>query len=134
MPPRHARASEKRRFPREIVHLSGVGELVSKWTGGDGKRLHETKGTGNKFPVSTADVSSCGLQIHFNADLVGGDFVRLIFAPNDPATRLVVEGYLVWVRKNAVDIFGRYTAGVRMRENDDKLPEKMVKAENALQQ
>jgi len=131
---RHARASEKRRFPRKIVHISGMGELISKWTGGDGKRLHETKGTGNRFPISTADVSSCGLQIHFNADLVGGDFVRLIFAPNDPATRLVVEGYLVWVRKNAVDIFGRYTAGVRMKLPDTHLPEKMAKVETGMEE
>jgi len=131
---RHTRASEKRRYPRDIVHISGIGELISKWTNGDGKRLHETKGAGSKFPISTADASSCGLQIHFNADLVGGDFVRLIFAPNDPATRLVVEGYLVWVRKNAVDIFGRYTAGVKMKEPDNDLPAKLVKVENSLQE
>ena len=130
---RHTRASEKRRYPRDIVHIPGVGELISKWTGGDGKRLHETKGSGNKFPISTADVSTCGLQIHFNADLVGGDFVRLVFAGNDPATRLVIEGYLVWVRKNAVDIFGRYTAGVKMKQEDANLPAKMVKAEQAIQ-
>jgi len=133
MPSRHTRASEKRRYPRDIVHLSGMGELISKWASGDGKRLHETKGGGTKFPISTADASSCGLQIHFNADLVGGDFVRLIFAGNDPGNRVVIEGYLVWVRKNAVDIFGRYTAGVRMKEPDEGLPARMAKAESGLQ-
>jgi len=129
---RHARASEKRRNPRGIVHISGMGELVNKWTAGEGKRLHEVTGAGNKFPVSTADASASGIQIHFNADLVGGDFIRIVFAGNDLSRRLVVEGYLVWVRKNAVDIFGRYTAGLRFKKQDESIPTRLSEVEREM--
>ena len=128
---RGTKSSEKRVFPREIVHLSGTGTILSKGPGGEGKRMHEAKGGGARFPVSTADVSASGLQLHFNADLVTRDMLRLMFPGNEPGQQLEIEGQLVWVRKNAVDIFGRYTAGMHFRKPDDSLPARLVAAEQA---
>lgn len=125
---RNTKGVEKRIHTREIVHLSGSGQILAK-TSGDTKRMHEARGGGERFSVSTADVSASGLQIHFNADLMARDTVKLVFPGGVPGKQIEVEGILVWVRKNAVDIFGRYTAGLRFRKLDDSLPALFVSAE-----
>ncbi len=115
---------EKRQYPREVVQLPGTGEIMSRGPGGEGKRLHESRTGLNRFSVSVADVSAGGLQMHFNADLVGGDVVRLSFGGPETAGPLIIEGHLVWVRRNPIDIFGRFSAGVRFRRTDESLPAK----------
>lgn len=125
---RNTKGVEKRVHAREIVRLAGSGQILVK-TSGETKRMHEARGGGERFAVSTADVSISGLQIHFNADLMARDTVRLVFPGGIPGRQIQVEGTLVWVRKNAVDIFGRYTAGLRFKHIDETMPKLFVAAE-----
>jgi hypothetical protein len=124
---RSARSDEKRRRPRETVRLSGTGVIITKGPGGDAGRL---RGGESRFPVATADVSASGLQMHFNADLVARDTVRLSFLGGVSDEPIEVEGHLVWVRRNAVDIFGRYTAGVCFSKPDESLPARFAASGN----
>ena len=100
---------EKRKHPRFTVSLKCTATVLGH------------SAAARQFQVTVINASAGGIQLHYDINLQLGERIQLALpAPLPPvASEVVVD--VVWFRKNAINFFGHYAAGVRFRSPSEDL-------------
>lgn len=115
---------EKRKAPR----ITTVVPVTCRVTASAVASLPSARGAeqhrGTTFSARTVNISHDGILINSDTDLMPQTQLEMTLqAPSDGHTiRILAE--VAWSRKNAMNLFGRYGAGLRIREinpKDEKL-------------
>jgi len=86
----------------------------------DASSEDRTGGGNHLYPIDIVNISLGGAMLTFDADFDADDTLRMHF--KNPATGrpLEIEGHLVYVRRNATRLMGKYCAGMSFRNSTDK--------------
>jgi len=77
-------------------------------------------GIAGSFPAKTINVSRDGMLINLEYDLVPGSQLEVSFnAPSDDRPAKIIA-LVAWSRRNAINLFGRYAAGLKMSRFSEK--------------
>ena len=110
--------AERRVFPRYSLHLTGETEALFRrapdFFSEASKVIKD-----HRYQVDIVNLSMGGAMITFEADFDEGDTLRMHIAHPVTGKKLVVEGHLAWVRKNATKLMGKYCAGLSFRNTTD---------------
>jgi hypothetical protein len=69
-----------------------------------------------EFLAKTINVSRSGLLINSDADLVPGTRLALTLEAPDDGHTIRIEADVAWSRRNSINLFGRFAAGLRIRK------------------
>ena len=87
----------------------------------------ETPGkAAERFKTETINVSRVGMMVAFDPDMSIGDVLQITL--RHPATKdeLVFEVQIQWLRKNAMTLMGRYSAGVLFKNRNEAVIESLM--------
>ena len=82
--------------------------------------LRNASQKGSEFPARTINVSKSGMLIHCDTDITQHAVLEITLnAPTDGhSVKLVAE--VAWSRRNSINLFGHYSAGLMIRKIADK--------------
>ena len=120
--PDYGNYAERRVYPRYSVHLTGECEALFRRA--PGAASDSPTGGGNpRYPLSVVNISLGGAMLTFDADFDANDTLRLHFMHPVTGRELSFEGHLVYVRKNATKLLGKYCAGMSFKQMMEKDPD-----------
>ena len=73
-----------------------------------------------KFSAKTVNVSREGILINSDTDLVPTGLLEVAFTAPGDGRAIVFMADVAWSRRNAMNLFGRYAAGLKIRKIADK--------------
>jgi hypothetical protein len=111
--------AERRVFPRYSLHLKGETEVLYR-RAPDALREDPTGGGNHRYPIDLVNISMGGAMLTFEADFVADDTLRMFFRHPTTGKELSFEGHLVYVRRNATKLLGKYCAGMAFRNVSEK--------------
>lgn len=114
--PEQGTYAERRVYPRYSVHIPGETEVLFR-RAPDADAEDKTGGGNRRYTIDIVNISMGGAMLTFDTDFDSNDTLRMHF--NHPVTgkKLEIEGRLVYVRKNATKLMGKYCAGMAFRGN-----------------
>lgn len=86
----------------------------------DALREDPTGGGNHRYPIDLVNISMGGAMLTFEADFVADDTLRMFFRHPTTGKELSFEGHLVYVRRNATKLLGKYCAGMAFRNVSEK--------------
>ena len=107
--------AERRIFPRYSLHVGGEAEVLFRRTPVPVEG-EDQPGSDGRYPIDIVNISQGGAQLTFGAPFDAHDVVRLFLTHPITGNIILLEGELVWVRKNASHLMGRYYAGLSFRD------------------
>lgn len=73
-----------------------------------------------EFPAKTINLSRNGMLIHCDTDLFPNATMEIsLNAPND-GHPVKITAEVAWSRRNSIDLFGHYSAGLRIKKIGEK--------------
>lgn len=113
--PEYGSVVERRSFPRYSLHLAGEAEALFRRPPTHQEGEDEPLPDG-RYHIDVVNISQGGLQLIFGVAFDAHDVIRMYFTHPSTGARIVTEGELVWVRKNAMKVLGKYYAGLAFRD------------------
>ena len=114
-----ARHDEKRTAPRTTtvvpVQCIIIGHQASAPLG-----IRTTQAKGTEFSAKTINVSKEGILINSNSDLTIGTQLEVVMTAPTDGHQIHVYTDVAWSRKNAINLFGRYAAGLKIKKIEPK--------------
>jgi len=86
----------------------------------DSTREDPTGGGNRLYPIDLVNISMGGAMLTFDSDFDANDTLRMHFTHPTTGQKLVFEGHLIYVRKNATTLLGKYCAGMAFRYTGEK--------------
>jgi hypothetical protein len=74
-----------------------------------------------QIPAIMINASAGGAQLHYDSGIMPGERLNLTFPAPLPPVMNHAEVTVVWVRKNAINLFGHYAAGVKFQRPSEDL-------------
>jgi len=123
--PEYGSVVERRAFPRYSLHLTGVAEALFRRqpTALEGEELPDEMG---KYPIDIVNMSKGGVQLTFNVAFDAHDVLRMNIIHPETDQPIRLEGELMWVRKNATDLMGKFYAGLAFRDTTQEGVDSLV--------
>lgn len=113
------RAQEKRTDPR-ITTVIPVRCRIVEHGGPDLPSHRGYRQAKAEFDAKTVNVSHSGVLINCDSDLLAGTKIEVsLKAPTD-GHAIHILGEVAWSRRNAMNLFGHYAAGLKIRRITDK--------------
>lgn len=108
------RAEEKRTAPR----VTTVVPVECRVLGSGTVTIPSQRGAprARDFSARTVNVSRDGLLINCDADLLAGTPLEVTWNAPDDGRVVRIQADVAWSRRNAINLFGRYSAGLRIRK------------------
>ena len=100
---------EKRKHPRFTVSLKCTATPLGR---GSASLL---------VPATIINASAGGIQIHHDFNIQSGERLELVLPAPLPPVASPVEVDVVWTRRNAINFYGHFAAGVRFRFPSEEL-------------
>ena len=72
-----------------------------------------------EFTARTVNLSRDGLLINSDADLLPQTQMELTLSAPTDGHLIRIQGEVAWSRRNSINLFGRYAAGLKIRKIDD---------------
>ncbi len=105
--------SERRTDARFSLHIVGTAEALYRRAPASTPR-----GPGH-FKAETINVSRGGMMLGFDPDMSLGDVLRLHLRHPRTKDEMSFEVQIQWLRKNAITLMGKYSAGVIFKNRDE---------------
>jgi hypothetical protein len=72
---------------------------------------------GDVFGGRTINISKTGLQVHSDIELDPKSVVDVTVTLQKPDTNITVRAEVAWCKRNAADLYGRWSMGLRITES-----------------
>lgn len=72
-----------------------------------------------EFPARTVNLSRDGLLINSESDLLVSTRMELTLSAPTDGHLIRIQTEVAWSRRNSINLFGRYAAGLKIRKIDD---------------
>ncbi len=72
-----------------------------------------------EFAARTVNLSREGLLINSDADLLPQTQMELTLSAPTDGHAIRIHGEVAWSRRNSINLFGRYAAGLKIRKIDE---------------
>jgi hypothetical protein len=114
-----ANLNEKRTAPRITTVVPVNCRIVT-----EGKPVlpsqRSERTVGGTFSAKTVNVSRDGMLINCDSDLVPGAQIEIAFDSPADGKHVKITATVAWSRRNAMNLFGRYAAGLMVRKISEK--------------
>ena len=117
-----ARHDEKRTAPRTTTVMP-VKCIIIGHQASAPLSFRTAQAEGSEFPAKTINVSKEGILINCDSDLTVGTRLQIVMTAPTDGHQIHLHADVAWSRKNAMNLFGRYAAGLEIRkiEPEDRL-------------
>lgn len=72
-----------------------------------------------EFSARTVNLSRDGLLINSDADLLSQTQIEITLSAPTDGHLIRIQGEVAWSRRNSINLFGRYAAGLKIRRIDE---------------
>lgn len=114
-----ARHDEKRTAPRTTTIIPVKCIIVGPRASAP-LSFRTRQAQGSEFPAKTINVSQEGLLINCESDLTVGTQLQISLSAPTDGHSIQLHADVSWSRKNAINLFGRYAAGLKIKQIDEK--------------
>ena len=111
--------AERRVYPRYSLHIPGETEVLFR-RAPDAASEDPTGGGNRRYPIDIVNISMGGAMLTFDADFDANDTLLMHFTHPVSGKKLAIEGHLVYVKKNATRLLGKYCSGMAFRNISEK--------------
>ncbi len=120
--PEYGNPAERRVHTRYGLHMAGEVEVLYRrdldrmQDEKDKEYLHSLR---VRHPVNMLDISRGGTMITFDAEFSPNDVLQVHFCHPITARPVILEGQLMWMKRNAAGIYGKYCGGLSFRNSSE---------------